>query len=72
MCFYMIVWSLKGLESLPLFVLVTFFQQKNSIIVKDAIIFHFKLGGSRRPSYFLTSTPSKHTFHYHARPIASS
>ncbi len=30
-------------------------------ITKDANIFHLKLGGSCRFSYFLTSTPSKHT-----------
>jgi len=40
-------------------------------IIKDANIFHFKLGGSHRLSYFLTSTPSRHTSHHHGRSIAS-
>jgi hypothetical protein len=34
-------------------------------IVKVASILHLKLGGNGKPSYFLTSTPSKCTPHHH-------
>ncbi len=40
-------------------------------ITKDVSVFHLKLGGSYRLSYFSTSTPSRHTSHHHNQYIAS-
>jgi hypothetical protein len=40
-------------------------------IAKDVSIFHLKLGGSHKLSYFPTSTPSRHTSHPQNRSIAS-
>jgi hypothetical protein len=40
-------------------------------IVKATNIFHLKSGGSHRPSYFPTSTPSRHTSHLHDQLIAN-
>jgi hypothetical protein len=60
------IWNLKGPESLPLSVLVIFYQQKNSIILQ-------RLQASSilsqviaiRPSYSLTSTLLGHISHLH-------
>ncbi len=38
-------------------------------ITKDTSIFHLKLGGSCRFSYFSTSTPLGHTSHHHKQSI---
>jgi hypothetical protein len=66
------IWSLKGTKGLHLAYLGHFFLSKSfNHITKDASVFHFKLGDSRRLSYFSTSTPSRHTSHHHGRPIAS-
>jgi hypothetical protein len=54
--------SLKGLIFLPW----SLFSSKSfDRITKHANILHIKLGGSCRLNYFPTSTPSKHTSHYH-------
>jgi len=65
------IWSLKGPKGL-IFLSWFFFGSKTfNHIIKDASTIHVKLGNSYRPSYFLTSTPSRHTSHHHGRPIAS-
>jgi hypothetical protein len=56
------IWNLKGPNDLPFYVLVTSAKKFNHIS-KDANILHLKSSGSHRPSYFLTSTPSRHTSH---------
>jgi hypothetical protein len=40
-------------------------------ITKDVNVLHLKSGDSHRLSYFLTSTPSRHTSNHHGRPITS-
>lgn len=46
-----------------------FRKKKFHHIVKDANIFHLKLGDSCTPNNFSTSTPPKHTSHHHSQPI---
>jgi hypothetical protein len=45
--------------------------KKLNHIAKVTSIFHFKLGDSCRPSYFLTSTPLEHISHLHDQLIAN-
>jgi len=40
-------------------------------ITNDVNVFHLKSNDSYRLNYFLTFTPTKHTFHHHGWPIAS-
>ncbi len=40
-------------------------------IIKDANVLDFRSNDSCRLSYFLISTPSKHTSHHHSRSITS-
>jgi hypothetical protein len=50
-----------------------FYSSKNfNHIAKVASILHFKSGDNYKPSHFLTSTPSKHTFHHHGWLITSN
>jgi hypothetical protein len=54
------------------FCLDDLFLTKNlNHIAKDLSIFHPKFGGSCRPHCFSTSTPSRHTSHYHNWPITN-
>jgi hypothetical protein len=64
------IWSLKGDRTFIFLPLSLFFVKFFDHITKDANIFHLKSGDSRRLSYFLTSTPSRHTSHHHNQPIA--
>jgi hypothetical protein len=43
------------------------FSKNFNYIARNANIFHLKSSGSGRPSYFLTSTPLRHTAHHHNR-----
>ncbi len=62
----------KGQRALLFLPWLLFFDWKNfNHITKDANIFHLKSSSSHRPSYFSTSTRSKHTSHLHNQPIAS-
>jgi hypothetical protein len=66
------IWSLKGPKGAAPFYFGYFFSTKIlNHITKDAKIFHIKSNDSRKPRYFLTSIPSKHTSHHHSQPIAS-
>jgi hypothetical protein len=62
--------ELERVRKLSSFYMGYFFSSKSfNHVAKDASIFHLKLGSSRGPNYFLTSTPSRHTFHRHGRHI---
>jgi len=59
--------ELEGDRRPSSFYLGQFFLLKSfDHIAKDASVFHLKLNDSYRFSYFLTSTPSKHTSHHHS------
>ncbi len=45
--------------------------KKFNHIIKDAHVFHFKLGDRCRLSYFMSSTPWRQTSHHHNWSIAS-
>jgi len=42
-----------------------FSSKKFNFIANNVSILHLKLGNNGKPSYFPTSTPSKHTPHHH-------
>ncbi len=66
------IWWLKGPKCPHIFTLATFLCQKVLITLQriqaSSIL---KLGDSYKFSYFLISTPSKHTFHHPDRSIGS-
>jgi hypothetical protein len=64
------IWSLKGPKGPPLFALIIFFE-KISITLQRMQTSSI-LSQAHRPSYFPTSTHSRHTSHLHNQPIASS
>ncbi len=72
-CFYILVLMLlrasKGQRVVLFLSWLLFFVKNINCITKNASILHLKLGSNRRPSYFPTSNPSRHTPHYHVRPI---
>jgi hypothetical protein len=57
----------------PLSFYLSHFSSSKSFdhIIKDANVFHFKLGDGQRFNYFLTSTSSTHTSDHHSWFIAS-
>jgi hypothetical protein len=61
----------KGQKTLFFLFWLPFFSKNLNHTAKDVSIFHPKLGGNRRPNYFPTSIPSRHTSHQHGRPIAN-
>jgi hypothetical protein len=65
--------KLQRVKNLVFFCFDYFFASKHlKYIAKDVSILHLKLGNSNRPSYFPTSTSSKHTPHRHNWPMRSN
>ncbi len=64
MCFYTIVpmpfGASQGQKAFPFLPWLPFFVKEFQLHCKDANILNLKLGNTSRPSYFPTSTPSRH------------